>query len=100
MRINFFCLSFILLLNAVKGSKIPQKRDILASLFISSGTLWCGKGNIAENCDQLGEFSQTDNCCREHDSCPYTFASDMVEEFNGFTSQYLATISHCECDVM
>ena len=76
-----------------------KKRD-LASLFISTGTLWCGMGNVAEDCDQLGEHAETDNCCREHDSCPYTFSSSFHDKFNGYTSHFLNTISHCECDVM
>lgn len=96
--LNFFC--FFYFLNAVKGAKIQSKRDIFASFFISSGTYWCGKGNIAKNCEQLGNYEKTDNCCREHDSCPYTFSSDMTESFNGYNSHYLTTISHCECDVM
>lgn len=96
--LNIFC--FFYFLNALKGAKIQQKRDIFASFFISSGTYWCGKGNVAENCDDLGEYYKTDDCCREHDSCPYTFSSDMTQSFNGYNSHYLTTISHCECDVM
>ena len=39
----------------------------LKNLFIETGTVWCGSGNKAENCSDLGDFVETDKCCREHD---------------------------------
>ncbi|XP_023673850.1 uncharacterized protein proca1 [Paramormyrops kingsleyae] len=64
--------------------------------FTYPGTLWCGAGNIAENYDQLGEFTATDSCCRVHDHCPY-----VVQAFStnfGYTNFKWHSISHCECD--
>ncbi|CAF0783881.1 unnamed protein product [Brachionus calyciflorus] len=57
-------------------------------------------GNVASDCDELGEHAETDNCCREHDSCPYTFESNFYGSFNGYNSHYMNTISHCECDTI
>ena len=64
---------------------------------IIKGTLWCGKGNIAKDCEDLGEYSETDKCCREHDMCPYVFSTNEPN-YNGFMLPGFHTISHCECD--
>ncbi|XP_041919790.1 mucin-22 [Alosa sapidissima] len=64
--------------------------------FTYPGTLWCGAGNNAENYDQLGEFAETDNCCRVHDHCPHVihaFSSNY-----GYTNFKWHPISHCDCD--
>lgn len=63
------------------------------------GTLWCGAGNMARNCSDLGEFNETDSCCREHDACPYTFTINQPA-YNGFYSSKIYSLSHCECDSM
>ena len=61
-------------------------------------TLWCGKGNDADTCNDLGKANETDACCREHDNCPYSFS--LGEDYRlGYRSNQIATISHCECDV-
>ncbi|KAI7800616.1 uncharacterized protein proca1 [Triplophysa rosa] len=64
--------------------------------FTYPGTLWCGAGNIAEHYDQLGEFAETDKCCRVHDHCPYVihaFSSNY-----GYTNFKWHSLSHCDCD--
>ncbi|XP_051534746.1 uncharacterized protein LOC127429692 [Myxocyprinus asiaticus] len=64
--------------------------------FTYPGTLWCGAGNIADHYDQLGEFAETDKCCRDHDHCPYVihaFSSNY-----GYTNIKWHSISHCDCD--
>ncbi|XP_026992772.2 uncharacterized protein proca1 isoform X1 [Tachysurus fulvidraco] len=64
--------------------------------FTYPGTLWCGAGNIADNYDQLGEFAETDRCCRTHDYCPH-----VIHAFSskyGFTNFKWHSISHCDCD--
>ncbi|XP_062873172.1 uncharacterized protein proca1 [Trichomycterus rosablanca] len=64
--------------------------------FTYPGTLWCGAGNIADNYNQLGEFAETDKCCRTHDHCPHVihaFSSNY-----GFTNFKWHSISHCDCD--
>ncbi|TSQ46654.1 Group 3 secretory phospholipase A2 [Bagarius yarrelli] len=64
--------------------------------FTYPGTLWCGAGNIADNYDQLGEFAETDKCCRTHDQCPH-----VIHAFSSrysFTNFKWHSISHCDCD--
>ncbi|XP_060901761.1 group 3 secretory phospholipase A2 [Labrus mixtus] len=64
--------------------------------FTYPGTLWCGAGNTADNYDQLGEFAETDSCCRIHDHCPHVI--------HAFSSKYghanfkWHSICHCDCD--
>ncbi|XP_036415098.1 uncharacterized protein proca1 [Colossoma macropomum] len=64
--------------------------------FTYPGTLWCGAGNIADDYDQLGEFTETDKCCRTHDHCPH-----VIHAFSssyGYTNFKWHSISHCDCD--
>ncbi|XP_072547374.1 uncharacterized protein proca1 [Salminus brasiliensis] len=64
--------------------------------FTYPGTLWCGAGNIADGYDQLGEFTETDKCCRTHDHCPHVihaFSSNY-----GYTNFKWHSLSHCDCD--
>ncbi|XP_020508604.2 group 3 secretory phospholipase A2 [Labrus bergylta] len=64
--------------------------------FIVPGTLWCGSGNKAPSFDDLGVFSDTDSCCREHDQCKDTILS-FHSQFGVFNSN-IFTMSHCDCD--
>ncbi|XP_038127067.1 group 3 secretory phospholipase A2-like isoform X1 [Cyprinodon tularosa] len=64
--------------------------------FIVPGTLWCGSGNKAPSYADLGVFSDTDSCCREHDQCKHTILS-FQSEFGVFNSN-IFTMSHCDCD--
>ncbi|KAF1394247.1 hypothetical protein PFLUV_G00024560 [Perca fluviatilis] len=64
--------------------------------FTYPGTLWCGAGNMADHYDQLGEFAETDSCCRIHDHCPHVihaFSSNY-----GHTNFKWHSICHCDCD--
>uniref|UniRef100_A0AAV2IZP8 phospholipase A2 n=1 Tax=Knipowitschia caucasica TaxID=637954 RepID=A0AAV2IZP8_KNICA len=64
--------------------------------FTYPGTLWCGAGNMADNYNQLGDFADTDSCCRTHDHCPHVihaFSSNF-----GYTNFKWHSISHCDCD--
>ncbi|XP_067307169.1 uncharacterized protein proca1 [Pseudorasbora parva] len=77
--------------DAASNKKTRTKRG-----FTYPGTLWCGAGNIADNYDQLGEFEETDKCCRVHDHCPYiihAFSSNY-----GYTNFKWHSLSHCDCD--
>lgn len=40
------------------------------SLSRSTGTKWCGTGDIAETYSDLGSEMAMDRCCRQHDLCP------------------------------
>ncbi len=40
------------------------KNIIKKSLFISTGTKWCGPGNIATSCNDFGLYTETDKCCK------------------------------------
>ncbi|XP_030600782.1 uncharacterized protein proca1 isoform X2 [Archocentrus centrarchus] len=65
--------------------------------FTYPGTLWCGAGNMADSYDQLGEFAETDSCCRIHDHCPHVihaFSSNY-----GYTNFKWHSICHCDCDI-
>ncbi|XP_017290536.1 group 3 secretory phospholipase A2 [Kryptolebias marmoratus] len=64
--------------------------------FIVPGTLWCGSGNKAPSYADLGVFSDTDSCCREHDQCKHTILS-FHSEYGVFNSN-IFTMSHCNCD--
>nr|XP_019943562.1 PREDICTED: protein PROCA1 [Paralichthys olivaceus] len=64
--------------------------------FTYPGTLWCGAGNMADNYEQLGDFAETDSCCRTHDHCPHVihaFSSNY-----GHTNFKWHSICHCDCD--
>ncbi|XP_074496058.1 uncharacterized protein proca1 [Sebastes fasciatus] len=64
--------------------------------FTYPGTLWCGAGNMADHYGQLGNFAETDSCCRTHDHCPHVihaFSSNY-----GHTNFKWHSICHCDCD--
>ncbi|KAJ4430919.1 hypothetical protein ANN_19512 [Periplaneta americana] len=44
-----------------KKRKTERKRE---------DTKWCGPGDIAEDYDDLGRYTEEDKCCRDHDRCP------------------------------
>ena len=55
-----------------KGKKENKQNKNVASKTFNSylGTKWCGKGNIADQDDDLGVYPLEDSCCRAHDNCP------------------------------
>ncbi|XP_030008583.1 uncharacterized protein proca1 [Sphaeramia orbicularis] len=64
--------------------------------FTYPGTLWCGAGNMADHYGQLGDFAETDSCCRTHDHCPH-----VIHAFSskyGYTNFKWHSICHCDCD--
>ncbi|TRZ00963.1 hypothetical protein DNTS_029980 [Danionella cerebrum] len=83
--------------NVIQATKEPSQKKIRTKRgFTYPGTLWCGAGNIADHYEQLGEFQDTDKCCRVHDHCPYVihaFSSNY-----GYTNFKWHSLSHCDCD--
>lgn len=77
------------------GSEVTIKRRFRRG-FIVPGTLWCGSGNKAPSYSDLGVFTETDKCCREHDQCQDTILS-FHSKFGVFNSN-IFTMSHCDCD--
>ncbi|KAG7253888.1 hypothetical protein CRUP_029381 [Coryphaenoides rupestris] len=82
----------------------PQPRSPATSLlrrskrgFTYPGTLWCGAGNMADNDDDLGEFAETDSCCRTHDHCPHVIHAFSTKY--GHTNFKWHSICHCDCDI-
>ncbi|XP_072495896.1 protein PROCA1 [Notamacropus eugenii] len=64
--------------------------------FTYPGTLWCGAGNNAESYEQLGEYKETDRCCRDHDQCQHVIYPFTIDY--GHHNFRWHTISHCDCD--
>uniref|UniRef100_A0A8C6TAX1 phospholipase A2 n=1 Tax=Neogobius melanostomus TaxID=47308 RepID=A0A8C6TAX1_9GOBI len=77
------------------GSRVKTKLRVKRG-FIVPGTLWCGSGNKAPSYSDLGIFSETDKCCREHDQCQDTILS-FHSKFGVFNTN-IFTMSHCDCD--
>ncbi|XP_068571505.1 uncharacterized protein proca1 [Cebidichthys violaceus] len=82
------------------GSDDSARRDKVLKRskrgFTYPGTLWCGAGNMADHYGQLGDFAETDSCCRIHDHCPqviHPFSSNY-----GHTNFKWHSICHCDCD--
>ncbi|KAM9811288.1 translation initiation factor IF-2 [Syngnathus typhle] len=76
-----------------RGSEVTRRAK---RGFTYPGTLWCGAGNMADRYDQLGEFEETDSCCRTHDHCPH-----VIHAFSskyGYTNFKWHSICHCDCD--
>ncbi|XP_031729467.1 uncharacterized protein proca1 [Anarrhichthys ocellatus] len=82
------------------GSDDSARRDKVLKRskrgFTYPGTLWCGAGNMADHYGQLGDFAETDSCCRIHDHCPHVihpFSSNY-----GHTNFKWHSICLCDCD--
>ncbi|XP_060528399.1 uncharacterized protein LOC132703264 [Cylas formicarius] len=63
---------------------------------IYPGTKWCGKGNVAESQNDLGAFSGSDNCCKDHDNCLDFILPGKVRF--GLKNNGLFRRSSCKCD--
>uniref|UniRef100_A0A1I7ZVB7 PA2c domain-containing protein n=1 Tax=Steinernema glaseri TaxID=37863 RepID=A0A1I7ZVB7_9BILA len=75
-------------------SRSPTNSRHKRAMSIFPGTNWCGSGHQAP--DPHTTSSETDKCCRQHDSCPIFLGSG---EFKYGTRNYLPyTISYCKCD--
>ncbi|XP_077984305.1 phospholipase A2 isozymes PA3A/PA3B/PA5-like [Glandiceps talaboti] len=103
-------LSFICLVFVVTGSSIMKDPSITSSQeeilrrqrrdmanYIYPGTKWCGKGDVAENNDDLGEYAGTDTCCRTHDHCTKYIEAFKTDFFAFNPLPY--TVSDCACDL-
>ncbi|KAL0266675.1 UNVERIFIED_CONTAM: hypothetical protein PYX00_009159 [Menopon gallinae] len=60
------------------------------------GTKWCGPGNTAQRYDDLGEKSEVDRCCRDHDHCPTWLEPGQCRR--GICNISPFTRSLCDCD--
>ena len=60
------------------------------------GTQWCGIGEREEASHSAKNISRTDECCKEHDSCPH-YIPRWNKRYNLFNWR-LFTISSCACD--
>ncbi|VDI18748.1 secretory phospholipase A2 [Mytilus galloprovincialis] len=63
---------------------------------IYPNTKWCGKGNTANNYDDLGSLDTLDSCCRTHDNCPINI--NAFEKDYGILNIGTSTVSHCDCE--
>ncbi|CAG2055071.1 unnamed protein product [Timema podura] len=59
-------------------------------------TRWCGAGNVARNNKDIGLFTDTDNCCKNHDSCDDIILAGKTK--HELTNPSLFTRSNCKCD--
>ncbi|XP_052818298.1 group 3 secretory phospholipase A2-like [Mya arenaria] len=96
------------LLEKVKGSderKLPPDCQTPSDVWsyqtlawgIFPGTLWCGFGNMAEDMyGNLGDHSETDDCCRQHDLCRPMIKALQTRYF--LSNPSVLPISHCGCD--
>lgn len=74
-----------------RGNELNVTRAI-----IYPGTKWCGAGSVAQGWDDLGQYWETDMCCRDHDHCPDHIA--VGQEKYGLYNKYIGTVSRCDCD--
>jgi len=63
---------------------------------IIPGTNYCGVGNDTTDITSVGDMSDPNRCCQEHDTCPFTIQGFQTK-YNFYNFRFY-TISHCECD--
>lgn len=73
--------------------------------YFSLGTLHCGKNTPPLIPSQLGYFNNLDNCCKRHDSCPFSIEPGMYREMQiegnvvrKYRNKGSFTVSLCHCD--
>ncbi|XP_077298951.1 phospholipase A2-like [Arctopsyche grandis] len=72
------------------------QNDAKIGYFIFPGTNWCGPGNIASNYHDIGNWTQTDTCCRNHDYCDDIIPSG--HSAHGLVNNDFYTKLSCSCD--
>lgn len=80
----------------IKRSRSKRAALDLSSVLIFPGTKWCGKGDLAQCFDDLGDDQELDMCCRDHDCCPYVIPP-FSTGFNLFNYRFHSLL-HCDCD--
>merc|ERR1740131_769535 len=61
------------------------------------GTFWCGKGFRTDAHQEMGGYTGTDRCCRQHDlGCPLSIEPDETKY--GLHNTRFYTAMHCSCD--
>ncbi|XP_013789581.1 acidic phospholipase A2 PA4-like [Limulus polyphemus] len=76
--------------------KISYLTRVKRGLYVLPGTNWCGSGNNGRDYRQLGAHAAADQCCRDHDHCPYMIEG-LSTKFGLFNFRFY-TISYCKCD--
>lgn len=87
-----------------KRSTAPVKRNNrskratfdFSSVLIFPGTKWCGKGDLAQCYEDLGDDQELDMCCRDHDCCPLVIPP-FSSRFGVFNYRFHSLL-HCDCD--
>ncbi|XKL65097.1 hypothetical protein PGB90_005183 [Kerria lacca] len=64
--------------------------------FTMPGTVWCGPGNDSTSIYDLGFFTSTDQCCRQHDLCPKYLEPKSTGY--GLINDDPYTRTLCDCD--
>ncbi|XP_052069025.1 phospholipase A2-like [Mytilus californianus] len=75
---------------------IQSKFTFGKRILTENDTKWCGKGDRANNYDDLGKLDQLDSCCRTHDYCPISIKS--FDTKYGILNIGISTVSSCDCD--
>ncbi|XP_025076065.1 phospholipase A2-like [Pomacea canaliculata] len=80
--------------NKSRDASVRLKRSLLYP-----GTVWCGEGNDANGDNtKLGQFADTDSCCRAHDLCTPRILANTNDSTTGLSNDYPFTRLHCKCD--
>jgi len=79
-----------------RNSRAKRAAFDFSSVLIFPGTKWCGKGDLAQCYDDLGDDTELDACCRDHDCCPYVIPP-FSARFNTFNYRFHSLL-HCDCD--
>ncbi|KAL3858515.1 hypothetical protein ACJMK2_013100 [Sinanodonta woodiana] len=72
--------------------ELARKRQLI----IYPGTKWCGIGSKAKDDNDLGEYNETDKCCRAHDKCDI-YIEAFQSKYDLFNFALYSVLS-CECN--